>query len=438
MYLFLNSTLLKNTFSLTDKLSKILFLFFITSLLSTAYGSNIERCPGSNVKWDKCFGTFEHPEIKVSGEWLNGRLYGYAVLKAKTYVYLGDVKDSKFHGYGVLYNNVTRCSGQFLDDKKNGQGVCYWDDGSKYIGEFKNDEFHGRGVLYRPDGSIRQGIYEDGKLVKEAKVDILSFEKISDSNWGSVKVRIEKFLVNFIKPGMTKDEIRFGLDMFWADQEIRFSSYLAEKYAGVKLIAFGSTFGSLNCGKPSVYPFRLDAFNKSLTSEFDYGKKFDLMYFDDAGNFLKFITLEDYTNELKWCHDAGVEIQKKLADARAVESQKKWSEKRKKILEDLKPFASRAKPHINLNTTCFVNGYCSITVVSSNDEPFGVFRIVFNNKIGVGECDYEFLSYLTTGDSVSVDRVNRCGEEIVKIEIFTDRGNIVKRRVGRGINEEWK
>ncbi len=404
------------------------------SLFSAAHGSNIGRCPEGNVMWDKCFGTYEHPEIKVSGEWLNGRLNGYAVIKANGYAYLGDIKDAKFHGYGVLYNRASRCSGQFLDDKINGQGVCYWDDGRKYIGEFKNGEFHGRGLFYRQDGSIAQGIYEDGKLVKEAKVDILSFEKISDSNWGSARVRIEKFLVNFIKPGMTKDEIMFGLDMFWVDQEIRFD-YLVEEYAGVKLDGFGSLFGSSDCGKPTVYPFRLTFNNKSLTSRFDYGKKFDVMYFDDARKFLKFVSLEDYINEKKLCRDASVEFQKNLANARAVESQKKWTEKRKKILEDLKPFASRPKPNINLDATCSeMGGNCSIDVISLSDDPFGVFRIVLNNKIGVEGCDEKFLSYLTTGDSVSKSRGDNCGGNIVKIEIFTDRGSIVKR----GSWRDWK
>ena len=36
--------------------------------------------------------------------------------------------------------------------------------GAKYEGNFKDGDPHGQGTIYHPDGTIYQGIFEDGEL----------------------------------------------------------------------------------------------------------------------------------------------------------------------------------------------------------------------------------------------------------------------------------
>lgn len=47
-----------------------------------------------------------------------------------------------------------------------GYGVYSWADGRRYEGEWKNGKQHGKGKYILLDGTIKTGIWEDGKRAK--------------------------------------------------------------------------------------------------------------------------------------------------------------------------------------------------------------------------------------------------------------------------------
>jgi hypothetical protein len=149
MHLFLKSNLLKNAFTLVGKISKILFLFFMTSLVSTAHASNIDRCTGKVVSWNNCYNSVKFVDSKTwaLGEWKNGSLNGMAIMSWENEgAYVGEVQNGKFHGYGAYKDADSSYVGDFFEGKKHGLGRSFSKDGA-YIGGFKHGSFHGNGIF---------------------------------------------------------------------------------------------------------------------------------------------------------------------------------------------------------------------------------------------------------------------------------------------------
>jgi hypothetical protein len=51
-------------------------------------------------------------------------------------------------------------------------GTYYLSNGDKYVGEFKDGAFHGQGTLMKAGGKSKEGIWENGRFIHEAKVNI--------------------------------------------------------------------------------------------------------------------------------------------------------------------------------------------------------------------------------------------------------------------------
>lgn len=64
-----------------------------------------------------------------------------------------------------------------------------------------------------------------------------------------------------------------------------------------------------------------------------------------------------------------------------------------------------------------------VIITSVDNDPFLLERVVFNNRVGVTGCDNgPYVEYMSMGDSRRVTAHN-CGDTIVKIDVFTNRGN---------------
>ena len=174
--------------------------------------NNLPPCPkDQRARYHNCFGTWK----SSTGE-----------------EYVGDFKDDKFHGYGqgtLVFSGVGKYIGELIDGQPNGKGTSYRNDGN-YFGEFKGgffhgwgtysysngdvfvgeygkdirvigtftsangDEYfgewtyyysgrhhynyHGRGIETRADGRRLEGLWENGKFIREEKVDL---PNLSDS-----------------------------------------------------------------------------------------------------------------------------------------------------------------------------------------------------------------------------------------------------------------
>lgn len=110
-----------------------------------------------------------------------GRTYdncvGYAASREIGYVelYLNEVRF--YTGYGRQNNGINISTAGFgiLDysqiARAKGKDTKYYDR-KKYVGMFWNNRFNGEGVLYYEDGTLEQGVWHNGELVEEKKVDL--------------------------------------------------------------------------------------------------------------------------------------------------------------------------------------------------------------------------------------------------------------------------
>ena len=52
----------------------------------------------------------------------------------------------------------------------DGQGAYTYPNGAKYVGQFKDGKVHGHGTYTNTDGSIAEGLWENGKFFYAQKI----------------------------------------------------------------------------------------------------------------------------------------------------------------------------------------------------------------------------------------------------------------------------
>jgi len=135
-------------------------------------------------------GTYTFPDGgKYVGEFKNHKHNGKGTM---TYSsgdkYLGEFKNHKRHGKGTYtYSNGDKYEGGLKDDWIHGEGTFTfvngdklmvevktgqktngtytYADGRKYQGEIKDRSPHGKGTMTFPDGTVKSGIWDDGKYL---------------------------------------------------------------------------------------------------------------------------------------------------------------------------------------------------------------------------------------------------------------------------------
>ena len=96
----------------------------------------------------------------------------YSSIKSAKYKWLnyGQLsKDKRGHGIVRRVNRDSLIEGQFVDGKGHGWVRKLFADGRYYVGWFKSRLPHGYGKLSY-HGKIQEGLFEDGKFVKDNKV----------------------------------------------------------------------------------------------------------------------------------------------------------------------------------------------------------------------------------------------------------------------------
>ncbi|WP_442942294.1 protein kinase domain-containing protein [Nostoc sp.] len=123
--------------------------------------------PSSTTKPDIKFpdGT-EYYGVKGKNSNLSGK--GVMIFKNGSR-YDGEFKNNQRNGCGIyLYPPSTSFYkdyvGQFVNDKFQGLGKIRWKDGNEYRGNFKAGTCEGQGIFQFADGSLKSGIWQNGKL----------------------------------------------------------------------------------------------------------------------------------------------------------------------------------------------------------------------------------------------------------------------------------
>ena len=84
--------------------------------------------------------------------------------------YLGGMRSGKFHGYGTVT----------------------FADGMKYVGEWKDDNLHGQGIFTTSDGERLEGIFEENKFIREAKVNLPNLDTNTANNAERNNLELER------------------------------------------------------------------------------------------------------------------------------------------------------------------------------------------------------------------------------------------------------
>lgn len=113
-------------------------------------------------------GTYTFPSGSVyTGEWSEGEMSGTGTLRYDDGGwYTGQWASGKFTGVGkgMQYLENGTYEGEFLDGKRHGQGTYIWSSGARYSGQWTNGEMTGYGTYTKADGSVKTGMFENGKF----------------------------------------------------------------------------------------------------------------------------------------------------------------------------------------------------------------------------------------------------------------------------------
>jgi hypothetical protein len=119
-------------------------------------------------------GTYTWPDgRKYVGEWKENKMDGQGTFSHDYFHYVGEFKDNKFIK-GESTDPLTRIRyiGEFKEyngfPKFHGQGIEI--DivlNREYIGKFINGKYHGKGKMTYSDGTIEEGLWENGEFIGE-------------------------------------------------------------------------------------------------------------------------------------------------------------------------------------------------------------------------------------------------------------------------------
>lgn len=103
------------------------------------------------------------------GEWARGVWNGYGRVDfSDGAVYSGDWVDGAMQGQGTLIDSDMTYMGGWRENLQCGYGVMMFSDGTVYVGEWVDGNVHGRGILTLPDGSVQNGLFENGEFIGSA------------------------------------------------------------------------------------------------------------------------------------------------------------------------------------------------------------------------------------------------------------------------------
>jgi len=106
---------------------------------------------------------------KYVGEFKDGKFHGHGTFhylannQFKGGMYVGEFRDNKKNGQGTYTSpNGEQYVGEYEDDKYQGQGTYTSPNGEKYVGGYKNDKYHGQGTYTWANGDVYVGAFKDG------------------------------------------------------------------------------------------------------------------------------------------------------------------------------------------------------------------------------------------------------------------------------------
>ncbi len=102
----------------------------------------------------------------ISGHFVNGALEGIGKSYSETSFWEGSWHEGKMHGWGkgMIADGGFIYDGEWKNGNPDGWGIAQGVDYT-YIGNWVGGVPHGRGKAIHLDGSIIEGIWEDGKLI---------------------------------------------------------------------------------------------------------------------------------------------------------------------------------------------------------------------------------------------------------------------------------
>ncbi len=170
----------------------LLYCFTLSVSAEQTNPKNLPLCPkpdyskfydvgknGRTRNWTNCWGRYVLERVNIGdileGEWQNGRLNGQG-----RYYFLAE---NKLKG-----NNYV---GEFENGWIHGQGTYTWANGDKYVGEHKHGKRYGLGIKASVNGLQQEGIWEDDKFIREAKVNLSTTDNKLSANADRADIKHE-------------------------------------------------------------------------------------------------------------------------------------------------------------------------------------------------------------------------------------------------------
>lgn len=112
--------------------------------------------------------TYPNGNVYIGG-WKDGKMEGWGTLSDPYgyFQYVGNWKEGKLNGQGSLTTTGMKYWGDWKDGRYNGQGNLNDILGKfSYSGSFKDGEMDGQGTMIYADGTVKSGVWENGRLIR--------------------------------------------------------------------------------------------------------------------------------------------------------------------------------------------------------------------------------------------------------------------------------
>ena len=166
-------------------MKKLLLLLLCVPLIGFGQTDTTEYWDKDSVMMIKCIGDCENgfgersAEVpnscitsQYTGFFKNGKFDGegsyYIATASGGCKYVGEWKNGKRYGRGIETeegDNEWQYVGEFKDNLRHGEGSYTWYTGDKYVGEWKGDKQDGQGTMTYADGTVEEGLWENGEFI---------------------------------------------------------------------------------------------------------------------------------------------------------------------------------------------------------------------------------------------------------------------------------
>ena len=204
-----------------------------------------------------------HKKDTLFGNWVDGKLDGYAEVISENFQSSGEWKNGKLNGHSYcVYSDASIYNGDFIDNVKSGYGELFYND-ELYQGEWADDKFHGLGYYLYENGNSYLGNWKSGVQDGTGTIETETFSYTGDIVNGIVNGygEVEYKNVGDEYKGHFEDNIRSGTGTYiYENGNIYQGEFVNDLFNGIGVFTYndgsqyqGDFFNGKIYGEGSLY-----------------------------------------------------------------------------------------------------------------------------------------------------------------------------------------